>query len=105
MGVETPFGKRSGKQPVGDVVQMVKTYAKQETVEPLRNAGRFLAFGVAGAVCLGIGAMLLLVALLRALQYWMHGSMSWAPYLITIAVGAVLAGLAVFRISKKTLDR
>jgi pilus assembly protein TadC len=105
MNVETPFGKRSGGQPVGDVVHMVKTYAKQETIEPLRNAGRFLAFGIAGALSLGLGVTLLLVALLRALQNWMHGSMSWAPYLITIVVGAAIAGFTVFRISNKTLDR
>ena len=79
MSVESPFGKRAGGQPVGDVVQMVKTYAKQETIEPLRNAGRFLAYGIAGALCLGVGVTLGLLALLRALQNWMHGSMSWAP--------------------------
>lgn len=82
---------------------MIKTYAKQETIEPLRNAGRFIAWGIPGAFCLGLGAILLLTALLRALQYWMHGAMSWAPYGITVVVGAIVAGLAVWRITSRTL--
>jgi hypothetical protein len=100
--VELPFQKRAG-QSVNEIVGMVKTYAKQETVDPLRNAGRFLAWGIAGAVCLGLGTILLLTAILRAMQYWMHGAMSWAPYLITLAVGAVVVGLAAWRIGVKHL--
>ncbi len=46
---------------IGEVVEFVKTYAKQETVGPLKGAGRWIAFGAAGAVCLGIGLSLLLL--------------------------------------------
>jgi hypothetical protein len=100
--VELPFQKRSG-QSVNEIVGMVKAYAKQETVDPLRNAGRFLAWGTAGALCLGLGTILLLTALLRVLQYWMHGAMSWAPYLITLVVGAAVVGIAAWRVTFKNL--
>ena len=53
---------------ISGVVDLVKTYAKQETVDPLKNAGRFLGFGAIGAVLLGIGLSLLALGLLRLVQ-------------------------------------
>ena len=38
----------------GDVAEiwgLVRDYAKQETVDPLRSIGRFLAYGLPGAIC------------------------------------------------------
>jgi hypothetical protein len=100
--VELPFQKRAG-QSVNEIATMVKAYAKQETVDPLRNAGRFLAWGISGALCLGIGTILGLTAFLRLMQYWMHGAMSWLPYLLTLLLGSVVVGLAAWRITVKHL--
>jgi hypothetical protein len=42
------------KNDFGEIVDLVKTYAKQETVGPLRSAGRYLAYGLSGAsACCG----------------------------------------------------
>lgn len=89
----------------GELWELSKAYAKQETIDPLKGLGRFIGFGIGGALFLGIGVILLLLAMLRALQTetstTFTGSWSWAPYLITTAVGLVLIGLAVWRVSKR----
>src|SRR5207302_11445832 len=50
------------------LLDLVRAYAKQETVEPLRGVGRFVAFGLAGSFLVGIGLVLLALGALRALQ-------------------------------------
>jgi hypothetical protein len=88
----------------GDVVQLVLDYAKQETLEPLKGAGRFVAFGVIGAIALSAGTLLLLLGLLRLLQTetgsTFRGDWSWAPYLCTAVVAIVVLVLAALRIKK-----
>jgi hypothetical protein len=103
---------RSGKQKsigetISDLVELLKAYAKQETVDPLKRLGRYLGFGVAGSVLVLTGVVLLILAGLRALQTQtgstFTGSWSWAPYAITL-VGTVLIAvlfLSFIRPSKK----
>jgi hypothetical protein len=93
---------------VNDIVTTARAYVVQETVGPLRGAGRFVAFGLAGAVLIGFGAVLLLLALLRLLQHetephW-TGNWSWVPYAIVFVVSVVIAALAARRIGKHELS-
>jgi hypothetical protein len=78
-------------------------YVKQETVEPVKALGRFVAFGVAGSLVFGVGLILLGLALLRALQTQLRtfqGHLTWLPYVI-VAVGAALTlGATGLRIGK-----
>lgn len=87
-----------------DALQLVIEYVKQETLTPLKGLGRFLLFGVAGSVALCVGLVLLLVALLRALQTTtggtFAGNLSWLPYVIVGAAAILLMGLAVWRVVK-----
>jgi uncharacterized membrane protein YidH (DUF202 family) len=82
---------------------LTKTYAKQETVDPLKGVGRYLAFGAIGAVLIGMGVVLLMLAGLRALQTEtgtaLTGNWSWLPYVIVLVVAAALVLLAVSRIT------
>jgi hypothetical protein len=84
---------------------LTKDYARQETVEPLKGVGRYLGYGAAGALLLGIGVILLMLAGLRALQTEtgdaLDGNLSWLPYLIVLVVASALVAWAVTRISKK----
>lgn len=96
---------------VSELWALVLRYAKQETLDPLKALGRYLAAGVAGSVALGIGLVLLTLALLRALQtetapHW-SGNWSWVPYLIVTAVATVLMGLMARAIGaeKRRVDR
>jgi hypothetical protein len=94
---------------IGDLIDTVKTYAKQQTLGPLMGAGRWLAFGVAGAIVIGIGLSLLLLGLLRVLQTelddQLDGNWSWAPYAITLVVALAVIGIVLSRVSKSTLQQ
>jgi hypothetical protein len=83
---------------------LTKDYAKQETIDPLKGVGRYLTFGVPGAVLIGFGVVLLMLSGLRALQTQtgstFHGSLSWLPYIIVLVVAAALVALAITRITK-----
>lgn len=88
-----------------EVKNLVVAYAKQETIEPIKGLGRFIAFGIAGSLLLSIGLVMLLLAGLRALQTetgsTFNGNWSWAPYLIVLVGAAALAGLTFSRIGGK----
>jgi cytochrome b subunit of formate dehydrogenase len=77
---------------------MVVAYAKQETVDPLKNLGRFIGFGVAGSFLVGTGVVLFVLSLLRLLQTetgrTFRGDWSFVPYLITAAACAIVIALA-----------
>ncbi|HEY7070041.1 MAG TPA: phage holin family protein [Acidimicrobiales bacterium] len=83
---------------------LTKDYALQETVEPVKELGRYLGYGVLGAVLGGFGVVMLLLAALRALQTetgdTFDGTWSWVPYLIVILIAAVLIAVAVSRIGR-----
>ncbi|CAN5776267.1 hypothetical protein BH24ACT3_BH24ACT3_04350 [soil metagenome] len=84
---------------LSDLVDLVKTYARQETIDPLKHLGRFLGWGVAGAAALGIGTVLVVLAVLRVLQAetgsTFTGSFTWAPYAITLVIATIVVILAV----------
>ena len=98
------FQRSSGKRTTGDLPDLLRRYVRQETVEPLRSAGRFLAYGLAGAAPLGLGTVLLTVGGLRALQTWsvLDERWAWVPYLAASAVMAALGPLALSRIGGRT---
>jgi hypothetical protein len=79
---------------------LVVGYVKQETLVPLRQLGRYVAFGVVGSFLLGLGVVLLAVGGLRALQTetgtTFTGDWSWAPYGITV-VGLFLGGAVTWK--------
>jgi hypothetical protein len=94
---------------VKDLWELVVSYGKQETVDPLKRFGRFVAYGVPAMFCLGIGMILILIGVLRVLQTetdnHLAGHLSWVPYLVTLAVAGLLAGLAAFAIIRKPKDQ
>jgi hypothetical protein len=91
---------------IGQVIDLVKEYAKQETLGPIKGAGRWLAAGVAGAFMLGTGCVLLVLGLLRMLQNEFGKSfrgswMTMLPYLFAFVASLAIMGIAAWRISKK----
>ncbi len=93
---------------LGEVIEYVKTYAQQETLGPLKGAGRWLGFGAAAALCMGLGLMLVLLGVLRAVQFEVDrlatGSLSWAAYGVTLLVTLVLLAVTLLREKKSTLN-
>lgn len=94
---------------VGELWDLLKTYARQETVEPLKGLVRFLALGAAASVLFALGVIFLSLALLRALQTetgaHLAGHLTWIPYLITLAVAGALIALAVGAITKAAKEQ
>ncbi|HYD10698.1 MAG TPA: hypothetical protein VEA78_11395 [Acidimicrobiales bacterium] len=84
---------------------LVRAYAKQETIDPIKAQGRRVGFGLAGSVLLSIGLVLLALGGLRALQTetgtTFTGNWSWAPYLITLAGTVVVIGLVTMGMRKR----
>ncbi len=96
---------------VSELWELVQRYAKQETLDPLKSLGRYLAYGVAGAVLLAIGLVLLGLAALRAIQVetapHLTGNWSWVPYLAVILGAVVLSAILARSIGaeKRRVDR
>lgn len=115
-GTSRPWSRPPApKGPVEQLMELkelVVTYARQETIDPLKTLGRYLGFGIAGALLIGIGWVFALLALLRGMQrieffneFWEPdgGTWSWLPYLIVTVVGTLV--VAVYgRMLAKRLD-
>lgn len=91
---------------IGQVIDLVKEYARQETLGPIKGAGRWLAAGAAGAVLIGTGCVFLVLGALRMVQNEFGRSfrgtwVSLLPYLFAFVVSLVVMGIAAWRISKK----
>lgn len=82
---------------LSDLWELIQAYVRQETIDPIKGVGRFVAYGVAGAFLVGLGVVLLAVGGLRLLQgetdTTFTGSLSWIPYGVVFV--AMLTGGAL----------
>jgi hypothetical protein len=96
---------KSIPQVATELWELTTSYAKQETIDPLKGLTRFLGYGVPGAISWGIGMGLLVLAALRALQTEtgsaFTGNLSWVPYLIMAVLGTVIIVLSLYRVTKR----
>ena len=96
-----------------DTLEMVRDYAKQETLGPLRGAGRWLAFGLLAAFFMSVGIIIVLVGVLRLTQdvmlhvWWPEQAdgLSFLPYVVTLGVGCATSVLAWSRVRVFELNR
>jgi uncharacterized membrane protein YidH (DUF202 family) len=99
-------GKSGIGEGIGGVVDIVRAYVKQETVDPLKSVGRYLGAGIGGALLIGLGLSLLLLGFLRVLQVetapHLTGSWSWVPYLLTLVLTGLLLVLMYLKMRKDT---
>ena len=110
-----PDKDRDPKKPVpqgqaAQTVQLVKDYARQELRDPLGNTGRWIAYGLVGALCIGVGTGFLVLGLLRLLQTEWPATfegrwMNLLPYLCGLLFAVLVAGLAARRINKQPLTK
>jgi hypothetical protein len=99
-------GKPADAPGVGELANLVIAYAKQETIDPIRGAGRWLAFGFAAVLALSFGIAFLALGTLRLLQFEVFANAttwSWIPYFIVMALCVIVALLAISRIKKDSL--
>ena len=86
-----PFRKRlTPTDQVSDLVESVKTYARQETLGPLRGAARWVAVGTLAATSLGLAMVFLAMGVLRLSQdlggTTLDGSWSFLHYFFTLII-------------------
>jgi len=100
--------EKSIPQVVSELKELTIAYAKQETVDPLKNLYREVGFGVIGAVLIGAGLLFVSLSALRLLQTQtddhLTGSLTWVPYVGALAVlvfGIALCGLKIYRKGKR----
>jgi hypothetical protein len=87
------------QQTIRELKELVIAYAKQETIDPLKGLWRYVAYGLGGALLLGVGITFLAIGALRALQGdhqgpHFTGNWSWAPYAIVVVGSLAIAALA-----------
>jgi hypothetical protein len=92
--------KAKARNPSGDakdLVDLVIAYAKQETLEPLKGLGKNAAFGLGGAVLLGIGGLFCSMGALRAMQsetdWFERHNLSYLPYFLTVVILLALSAI------------
>lgn len=110
---ETASNRRKPVDHVLELRELVIGYARQETIEPLAELRRYLQWGVAGGLAVGLGCFLLLLSLLRGLQAidgieHSTGWLSLIPYVATLLVGALMivaAGMAITKGGRKGTGR
>ena len=99
--------------PVGQIpetIQLVKDYVRQETLGPLKGAGRWIGLGVVGAILIGSGTAFLALGTLRLIQSEWASTfqgrwMSLLPYLSALLFCFFVAVMALMRINKKPLNK
>jgi hypothetical protein len=92
-------GKSASLSPE-ELINLAKRYVVQETIGPLKRIARVLGIGLAGAAVFGLGAVIMLIGVLRVLQtetgtVFDH-DWSFAPYLLTAVAGVALVALVVW---------
>ena len=98
----------SFKRDVEEIRSLIIAYVKEETIQPLKDMGRFALWGAAGSIFVGFGATLLLLAALRFLQEQFpvfRGTLSWIPYLIVAVLALAVTGLTVWRVISGSAKR
>lgn len=95
---------------ITETVDMVRTYVRQETLGPLRGAGRWIAFGLLGSVLVGLGTAFVALGTLRMVQtewadVFAGRWMSLLPYLISFFVCLIVAGVALSRVNTSPLNK
>ena len=94
---------------MGDLFDSVKQYARQETLEPIKGALRWVGVGSIAALSLGLALVFSALGVLRLSQDLggkaLDGSWSFLHYFITLCVVAVLVAVTFSRVSRRSLAK
>ena len=96
------------QRDLADIRDLAVRYIKEETIQPLKEMGRFVLYGVLGSIFVGFGVLLLLLGALRFLQEQftiLDGNLSWLPYVIVAVLAGGVIALTMWRIVSGTAKR
>ena len=109
MSLPASSPRESSTDRVADLVDSVKAYAVQETVGPIKGAGRWLAYGTLASLSLGMSVVMLGLGSLRLSQNVggtaLDGAWSFVHYLVAAVVLSAAVWAAISRISKTSLAK
>ncbi len=93
--------------PHEDVLDLVVSYAKQETIEPLRGAMRWILWGLASMAFICTGLVFLVLGVVRVSQdvlgeSFQH-SWSFVSYFVGVLACGVVVAFALTSIKKDSL--
>lgn len=94
-------------ETIRELWELLRSYARQETIDPLKGLGWYLAYGVPAALLTSLGLGLLLLGALRLLQSeggrWLDavGDSSPLPYLAVVVLVAAAGGILGSRVRKE----
>jgi hypothetical protein len=98
----------SVQRDLDEIKTLALRYIKEETIQPIKEMGRFVLWGALGSLLVGFGYLFLLFGALRFLQDQfkvLDGTLSWIPYLIVVALAALVIALTLWRIISGTAKR
>jgi Putative Actinobacterial Holin-X, holin superfamily III len=96
------------QRDLDEIKALALKYIKEETIQPIKQMGRFVAWGAAGSLLVGFGYFFLLFGALRFLQEQfkvLDGTLSWIPYLVVVVLAAIVIALTLWRIVSGTAKR
>ena len=91
---------------VGEFIEMSKKYLRQETLEPVKQLGRFIGYGFAGGLAFAVGTLLVGIAGMRWLVDALPNGPYWEGlgYVVAAVVLAIVGGLVVFAGSRGSVE-
>ena len=95
------FRGASVQRDLQEVRGLFVRYFKEQTVQPLKDLGRFVVFGALGSIFVAFGVVMGLLGVLRMLQALfpvLDGSLSFIPYMIVVVLALLIAAIVVQRI-------
>jgi len=98
----------SVQRDLDEIKALALRYIKEETIQPIKEMGRFVLWGAVGSLLVGFGYLFLLFGALRFLQDQfkvLDGTLSWIPYLVVVVLAALVIALTVWRIVSGTAKR
>lgn len=99
---------KTPKRQAEDLKDLLVAYVKQETLDPLKNSGRYLARGIGGALLIGVGVVFLAIGALRALQTetgdGLDGNLTAVVYVIVLVL-LVAGAAASYRAARRHLSK
>lgn len=95
-----PSPQKSFQEVLQELWTLLRDYAKQETVGPLKNLGRQIGLGIAGSLAVALGVFLLGMSILRGLQDHVRffADHPWAQYLVVMVFFLLAIGLIARRL-------
>jgi len=99
----TDQANKTPKDTLDELRVMVVDYAKQETLDPLKNLGNWVKFGLVGGLLIAIGGVLIGLGVLRLLQQVsaLDGGWNFVPYLGVVLLLGLVIGALGFAAQKK----